>query len=67
MNTLFKMLPLLIPVLVMDITLAAAAVIHILRHPRYRIGNKALWLVVSVVLLLFGPILYFVFGKGEDA
>ena len=65
MDSLFGMLPLLIPVLIMDIALAAAAVGHILRHPHYRFGNKAVWLVIAIVLLLFGPIIYFAFGKGE--
>ncbi len=62
MNSLFEILPLLIPVLIMDIALAAAAVVHILRHPYYRFGNKIMWLVIAV----FGPIIYFVFGKGEN-
>lgn len=66
MNTLFDILPLLVPVLLVDIALAVAAVRHILRHPRYRFGNRAMWLVIVVVLLLFGPIIYFVFGKGEN-
>lgn len=65
MDSLFEMLPLLIPILIMDIALAAAAVVHILRHPHYRFGNKALWLGVVIVLLLFGPVIYFAFGKGE--
>ena len=51
--------------LIKDITLAAAAVVHILRHPHYRFGNKAVWLVIATILLLFGPIIYFAFGKGE--
>lgn len=66
MDTLFGILPLLIPVLIVDTALAAAAVVHILRHPHYRFGSRAVWLAVVILLLLFGPILYFVFGKGED-
>lgn len=66
MNRLFEILPLLVPVLLIDIALAVAAVRHILRCPRYRFGNKNMWLVIVVVLLLFGPIIYFVFGKGEN-
>lgn len=41
LNTLFEILPLLVPVLLIDIAIVA-------------------------VLLLFGPIIYFVFGKGEN-
>ncbi|GFI04806.1 negative regulatory protein YxlE [Lachnospiraceae bacterium] len=66
MNILFEILPFLVPVLLVDIALAVAAVRHILRHPRYRFGNRTMWLVIVVVILLFGPIIYFVFGKGEN-
>lgn len=66
MNTLFEIMPLLAPILLVDIILSVAAVRHILRHPRYRFGNKTMWLVIAVILLLFGPIIYFVFGKGEN-
>ena len=66
MDTLFKMLPLLTPILLLDLALAAAAVVHILRHPHYRFGNKIMWLVIAIILLLFGPVIYFVFGKGQE-
>lgn len=66
MDTLLRILPLLIPILVVDIALAVVAVAHILRRPHYRFGNKTMWLVIAIALLLFGPIIYFVLGKGED-
>lgn len=66
MDTLLKMLPLLIPMVLMDIALAAAAVVHIIRHPHYRFGNKFIWLIIAVILLFFGPVIYFVFGKGQE-
>ncbi|MDY4172841.1 MAG: PLD nuclease N-terminal domain-containing protein [Evtepia sp.] len=66
MDRLLGILPLLIPVFVVDIALAVAAVAHILRHPHYRFGNQTMWLVVAIALWLFGPMIYFVFGKGED-
>ena len=65
MDTLLRILPLLIPVLIVDSALAAA-VAHILRHPHYHFGNKTLWLIIATVLLLFGPIFYFMFGKEEN-
>ncbi len=66
MDTLFQMLPLLTPILLLDLALAVAAVVHIIRHPHYRFGNKMMWLVISIILLLFGPVIYFVFGKGQE-
>ena len=63
MSLLQEMFPLLIPILVMDVILAVAAVRHILRHPHYRFGNRAMWLIISLIILMFGPIIYFVFGR----
>lgn len=66
MNPLLELLPFLIPVLIIDIILAVVAVHHILHHSNYRFGNKTIWLVIVLVMLLFGPIIYFIFGKGEE-
>ena len=66
MSLLQEIFPLLIPLLLVDAVLIVAAVRHILRHPHYRFGNRVLWLVLSVALLPFRPILSFVLGKGED-
>ena len=66
MDTLLEMLPLLIPILVLDAVLAVVAALPVLRHPHYRFGSKAFWLVVVVVFLLIGPITYFVAGKGGE-
>ena len=43
-----------------------AALIHVLRHPNYRFGNKAVWIPVVLLLQIIGPVLYFVFGRGEE-
>lgn len=66
MDALLEMLPLLIPILVLDAVLAVAAVLHVLRHPHYRFGSKAFWLVVVIVFLLIGPVTYFVVGRGNE-
>lgn len=67
MDDLLKILPFLIPILIMDFALAITAAIHVLRHPHYRFGNKIMWLVIVIAVLPFGPIIYFIFGKEEDA
>ena len=46
MSLLQEMFPLLIPIFVLDVILAVAAVRHILWHPHYRFGNRAMWLVL---------------------
>lgn len=30
------------------------------------IGNKIIWLVIAVILLFFRPVIYFIFGKGQE-
>ena len=66
MDALLEMLPLLIPILVLDAVLAVSAALHVLRHPHYRFGSKAFWLVVVIVFLLIGPVTYFVVGRGNE-
>lgn len=65
MNDFIEIMPFLIPILLIDTALAIAAVVHILKHPCYRFGSRMMWLVIVVIVLLFGPVIYFVFGKGE--
>lgn len=60
-------LPILIPLILLEFGLMIAAVIHVLRHPHYRFGNKILWLVIVVVFQIVGPVVYFVFGRGDQA
>lgn len=66
MNAFWEMLPLLIPVFILDAVLAVAAAIHVLRHPHYRFGSRAFWLVVVIAFLLVGPVAYFAVGRGEE-
>ena len=62
-----EFLPFLIPLLIVELGLLGYTLHHILTHDTYKRGNRALWLVVTIVCMNFvGPILYFLLGK-EDA
>ena len=66
MDEIMEFLPFLIPLLIAELALFGYTLYHILTHDRYKIGNRAIWIVVTVVLMNFvGPILYFLLGK-ED-
>lgn len=65
MEQLFEFLPFLIPLVIAQYGLMAYAIYHILTHNTYKRGNRAVWLVVSILFNFVGPILYFVLGK-ED-
>ena len=67
MGNLTEILPFLIPLAVVQFALFGYALYHILTHKSYKRGNRALWLILTIVMMNFvGPILYFIFGK-EDA
>lgn len=59
-------IPFLIPLIVLQIGLMIATVVHILSHQTYRIGNRVIWLVIGVIVSIIGPVLYFTIGKGDD-
>lgn len=59
-------LPVLIPLLILQVGLAIFAIVDILRHPHYRIGNRLIWIIVCGLFSFIGPICYFAFGRGVD-
>lgn len=59
-------LPLLIPIAVLQLGLMLAALISILKHKKYKTGNRALWVILSLFISIIGPILYFVLGKTDE-
>lgn len=66
MPNLNEMMPLIIPLVIVQFVLLAVTIVHILKHDTYKKGNRIIWLIVAIVGMEFiGPILYFVFGK-ED-
>lgn len=66
MEKLIEYLPILLPILILEWGLAITALVHVIRHPRYRFGNMAVWVVVVLFIQIIGPIVYFTFGRGED-
>lgn len=66
MNMLMEYLPFLLPLILIELVLALTALIHVLRHPHYKFGNKAVWILVVLFFQIIGPVIYFVFGRGEE-
>ena len=65
MEQIIEFLPFLIPLAIAQYALMGYAIYHILTHKNYRVGNRVLWLVISIFINFIGPILYFAIGK-ED-
>ena len=66
MSEITNNLPLLLPVIILEFILAITALIHVIKHPNYRFGNKAIWIIVVLFIQIIGPIFYFIFGRGEE-
>lgn len=59
-------LPVLLPLILLQVGLAIYTIVDIWRHPHYKRGTKLLWTVLAALLSFIGPILYFALGKGEE-
>lgn len=65
MPNLNEMLPFLIPIIVIELGLWIAALVHILTHKTYKSGNRTLWILLSFIQII-GPVLYFILGKSDE-
>lgn len=67
MDSVKDILPFLIPLIIVQFSLLGYTIHHILTHDTYKRGNRAMWLIITLVFMNFvGPILYFLLGKEED-
>ncbi|MBC2013148.1 negative regulator of sigma-Y activity [Listeria marthii] len=57
---------LIIPVFLLYLALLLTAIIDLTKNWNTR-KNPIIWLVVIIVISVFGPIAYFIFGRKEDA
>lgn len=58
-------LPLFIPLIILELALMITAVVSVAKSTTFRFGNKPMWLVIVIIFQIIGPVIYFVFGKGE--
>lgn len=62
-----EILPFLIPLVAVQFALLGYTLWHILTHKNYKYGNRAVWIVVTLIGMNFiGPIIYFVLGREEE-
>jgi hypothetical protein len=66
LEQLVEFLPFLIPIVIIQFVLLGYTLYHILTHNNYKIGNRTIWLIITIVGMNYiGPIIYFVLGKEE--
>lgn len=65
MDALLEHLPLIVPLVIVQLLLMIIAVIDLIRIEKTN-GPKWVWTLVVVLVNLIGPILYFIFGRRND-
>jgi len=61
-----EMIPLLIPLVVIQLVLIGIALRDLVRRKRVKGGNKLVWGLVIVFIQYIGPILCLIIGREED-
>ena len=59
-----KYLPLLIPIVLIQLGLMVAALVDIIKRERTK-GPKWVWILIVVLVNMIGPIVYFIVGRDE--
>jgi hypothetical protein len=65
MDAIKEYLPLLIPIILIELVLLVIALIDLLRRNKTR-GPKWGWLLAILFIQIFGPIAYLIFGREEE-
>jgi hypothetical protein len=65
MDSLSNMLPILIPIFIIQLILLIVALVDLIRIEKTN-GPKWLWVVIILFINIIGPILYFVVGRRND-
>lgn len=60
-----RLLPLIAPLIAIQLALLAAALIDLIRRPRTR-GPKWAWGLAIAFISIFGPLAYFLFGRSDE-
>ncbi len=66
LSEISAMIPLLIPLVVIQLVLIGISLRDLVRRERVKGGNKLLWGLVIVFIQYIGPILYLTIGREED-
>lgn len=66
MDIILDNLPIFIPIILLELVLMVVALVHVLRHNKYRFGNRVFWIIIVVVLQIVGPVAYLTIGRSEE-
>lgn len=58
-------LPIIIPVVALNLVLIIVSLRDLIKHPKRGTGQTLLWAVVIFCIQIFGPIAYLTFGRDK--
>jgi hypothetical protein len=64
-DQIVKLLPLLIPLFLVQLGLMIAGIIDLVKREKTK-GPKWMWVIIVVFVNIIGPIIYFVVGREEE-
>jgi Phospholipase_D-nuclease N-terminal len=65
MDALSKYVPLLIPLVIVQLGLMVFGLMDLIPREKLR-GPKWAWILIVIFVNIFGPIIYFLFGRKEE-
>ena len=66
MDLVREYLPILIPIIILEIGLMIYSLRHVLKHNRYKFGSRTMWILIVVFIQIIGPILYLTIGREDE-
>lgn len=67
MEKIIELLPLLIPLIIVQFVLVVYALINLKNAPKVKFDNKLIWVLIIVFINIFGPIIYLIAGRDINA
>lgn len=65
LDQLMKLLPLLIPLFLIQLGLMIAALVDLIKREKTK-GPKWMWIIIVIFVNMIGPIVYFVVGREDE-
>ncbi len=65
-GSLVKMLPYLLPLIILDVVLLVVALVDLAKRKHVTGGNKIIWVLITVCINIIGPVIYLIAGRKEE-
>lgn len=66
MEKIMAYLPLLVPVILVQLVLMISALIHLIKNKKVKVLSVPIWIIIILVINIIGPVSYFIFGRADE-